>query len=381
VRGKFVLLLPVLAALVAAASPIGNASQASSEVRIFTSVPYQSAPGKQQVRTWTIHYRAHDGQRRKAFVVLPAWYGPRQHVRIPLVISPHGRGVSAYRNATLWGALPARGMFAVISPEGAGRKLSRYSWGSVGQIDDLARMPAIARRTLPWLQIDSKRIYAIGGSMGGQETLLLLARHPRMLAGAAAFDSVADFARQYRNFPRMPCDKACHKHFHGPVGRTLQSLAREELGGTPRTRPGAYAVRSPVTYVRSIATSCVPLQLWWSVADRIVMNQSQQSAALFRKIRDLNPKAPIQAYVGSWAHSHEMQAATRLPLALADFGLIQDHPNRLSFGIHVVPEPANASHCGNGRTAATTEQGSTLGPAPTGTVATPWWWTAPPAKR
>jgi hypothetical protein len=140
-------------------------------------------------------------------------------------------------------------------------------------------------------------------------------------------------------------------------------------------------VRSPVTYVRSIATSCVPLQLWWSVADRIVMNQSQQSAALFRKIRDLNPKAPIQAYVGSWAHSHEMQAATRLPLALADFGLIQDHPNRLSFGIHVVPEPANASHCGNGRTAATTEQGSTLGPAPTGTVATPWWWTAPPAKR
>ena len=110
-------------------------------------------------------------------------------------------------------------------------------------------------------------------------------------------------------------------------------------------------MRSPVTYVRSIATSCVPLQLWWSVADRIVMNQGQQSAALFKKIKALNPKAPIQAYVGYWAHSHEMQASTRLPLALADFGLIQEHPNRLAFGIRVVPEPANASRCGNGRNA------------------------------
>src|SRR5262249_36763041 len=158
-----------------------------------------------------ISYRAHDGHRRRAYVALPHWYGPRQHVRIPFVISPHGRGVSALRNVKLWGALPAEGMFGVISPEGAGRKFSRYSWGSVGQIDDLARLPEIARRTLPWLRVDMHRIYAIGGSMGGQETLLLLARHPRMLAGAAAFDSVADFARQYRSFPKIPCDAACMK--------------------------------------------------------------------------------------------------------------------------------------------------------------------------
>ena len=141
-------------------------------------------------------------------------------------------------------------------------------------------------------------------------------------------------------------------------------------------------MRSPVTYVRSIAASCVPLQLWWSVADRIVMNQAQQSAALFRKIRELNPKAPIQAYVGSWAHSHEMQAATRLPLALADFGLIQDHPNRLSFGIRVVPRAGERVALRQRSDAPPmTEQGATLGPAPTGTVATPWWWTGTPTKR
>jgi pimeloyl-ACP methyl ester carboxylesterase len=356
VRGKLLLLLPVFVALVAAASPIGHAGPSTAKVRIFKGVPYQAEPGKPQVKVWKIHYRAHDGSRRKAYVVLPAWYGPKEHIRIPLVISPHGRGVSARSNALLWGALPARGRFGVISPEGAGRKLSRYSWGSFGQIDDLARMPEIARRTLPWLQVDQRRVYAFGGSMGGQETLLLLARYPKLLAGAAAFDSVADFARQYRSFPQIPCDKGCQRRWHGPVGRSLQSLARQELGGTPRTRPGAYAVRSPVTYVRAIAASCVPLQLWWSVSDKIVVNQPQQSGVLFKKITQLNPRAPIQAYIGYWKHSHEMQASTRLPLALAAFGLIQEHPQRLLFGIRVVPQPETASRCGAARRSAKPQQ-------------------------
>jgi pimeloyl-ACP methyl ester carboxylesterase len=345
VRGKLVL-LPLLVALAAAASPSGHARQASARVEIWSVVPYHAVHGVKPVRIWKIHYRAHDGLRRNAYVALPAWYGPKQHVRIPLVISPHGRGVSALANVMLWGSLPARGMFGVISPEGAGRKLTRYSWGSWGQIDDLARMPEIARRTLPWLRIDSHRIYAIGGSMGGQETLLLLARYPRMLAGAAAFDSVADFARQYRSFPRIPCDKACLKTWKGPMGRSLQSLARQEIGGSPVTRPEAYALRSPLTYVRSIAASCVPLQLWWSVSDRIVTDQAQQSGALFRRIRALNPHAPVQAYVGYWVHSHEMRARTRLPLALADFGLLQGDPRDLLNGMHVIRESSTASRCG-----------------------------------
>src|SRR5439155_2787240 len=133
-----------------------------------------------------------------------------------------------------------------ISPDGAGRKLERFSWGSIGQIDDLARMPAIAHRTLPWLRIDAKRIYAIGGSMGGQETLLLLARHPHLLAGAAAFDSVADFARQYRTFASLTCHGKCLRVWNGEVGVGLQSLARRAMGGSPAQVPRAYAARSPI---------------------------------------------------------------------------------------------------------------------------------------
>ena len=74
---------------------------------------------------------------------------------------------------------------------------------------------------------------------------------------------------------------------------------------------------------RKIATSCVPLQLWWSPADRVVIDQRRQSARFFWQLRRLNPTAPIQAYVGLWIHSAEMRARTGLPLALSRFGLLQ----------------------------------------------------------
>src|SRR5690349_246670 len=155
------------------------------------------------------HYRAHDGVVRRAWLLLPTGY---RGARIPLVISPHGRGTSARANAGLWGDLPGRGGFAVVNPAGEGRRLGVDSWGDPGQIDDLARMPAIVRAH--GVDVDPRRIYAIGGSMGGQETLLLLARHPHLLAGAAAFDPDTDMARRYWDFARLP------------GGATLQELAR-----------------------------------------------------------------------------------------------------------------------------------------------------------
>ena len=145
-------------------------------------------------------YRAHNGAERLAFLVLPRWYGPRRHPPIPLVISPHGRGVGAVQNMLLWGSLPARGRFALVSPEGQGRRLVLFSWGDPGQIADLARMPQLARRAFPWLRIERRRIYAVGESMGGQETLLLVAHHPRLLAGAAAFDAPTNMDLRYRDF-------------------------------------------------------------------------------------------------------------------------------------------------------------------------------------
>jgi pimeloyl-ACP methyl ester carboxylesterase len=294
------------------------------------------------VRYWTIHYRAHNGARRAATVVLPAWYGRKKHPPIPLVISPHGRGLKGRANARVWGALPARGGFALVSPDGQGRRLPLHSWGYSGQIEDLARMPAIVRRTLPWLRIDTRRIYAVGGSMGGQETLLLLARHPKLLAGAAVFDSVVDLAMQYERFRLLACNAACRRRWTEPLGDGLRDLAGQEIGGTPKTRPTAYRVRSPLSYARAIAASCVPLQVWWSVADRVVIDAQRQSGRLFWRLKALNPGAPITAYVGFWRHTAAMNARTHLPVALSGLGLLEP-VDVLPPDLHAVlaPEPSS----------------------------------------
>ena len=262
------------------------------------------------VRVLAISYRAHDGLPRRAYLILPAWYGPHDHPVIPLVISPHGRGVGARTNVRRWGNLPALGSFAVINPEGQGRVLRLFSWGDPGEIRDLARMQDIIQRAVPWLRVDPRRIYAVGGSMGGQETLLLVAKFPRLVAGAAAFDAPTNMAARYRAFD------------HLRFGDGLQRLARLEIGGSPATNPEGYEIRSPLDCARKIAFSGVPLQIWWSTRDRTVADQVGESGLLYRDIKRLNPAAPVTQFVGTWAHTTEMKAHGYLPFALSGFGLL-----------------------------------------------------------
>ena len=112
-------------------------------------------------------------------------------------------------------------------------------------------MPQIVTAQLPWLKIDHRRIYAVGGSMGGQETLLIVARYPHLLAGVVAVDAVTDLSRQYWNYPKLGCNDRCLAMW-GPIGVAMQRLARKEVGGTPATEPTAYAERSPLWYARTM---------------------------------------------------------------------------------------------------------------------------------
>jgi poly(3-hydroxybutyrate) depolymerase len=266
---------------------------------------------RELVRRIWVPYPAWDGKRREALLVLPAWYGPRLDPPIPLVISPHGRGGTAKGNAGYWGALPAFGPFAVVNPQGQGRRLISYSWGWRGQISDLARMPRILEHRLPWLRIERHRIYAVGSSMGGQETLLLDALHPRLLAGAVALDSATNMPARWRAFGDI----------HG--GWELRQRMQAEVGGTPATNPRGYAARSPIAYARRLATNGVPLYIWWSTHDRVVANQYTESGRLYRTIERIDPDAAVYHVVGSWDHSAEMRPMAQLPAALVEIGLIQ----------------------------------------------------------
>lgn len=302
-----------------------------------TEAAQQALLKTRPARVLTITYTTHNGHSRNAYVQLPDGYGPGRNPAIPLVISPHGRAVDGKINSRRWTNLPTLGGFAVVSPDGYGRVLPLHSWGSSGQIDDLARMPEILEKQLPWLHVDRRRIYAVGGSMGAQETLLLVGRYPRLLAGAVAVDGPADFGLQYRNFPRLKCDAECLSRGWGPIGLAKQKLARREIGGTPETTPAKYAERSPLSYVRQIADSCVPVQIWWSRTDETVLDPSRQSGRLFRALQQLNPHAAVDEYVGSWAHTDAMRPETDLPKMLAHLGLLP-----LAFDV----ERLDAAHTG-----------------------------------
>lgn len=306
-------LVTAVAALTVAAFSTGSAaSPGLASLTTWRALNWPALLGRVRlVRSITVHYRAHDGASRTAVVVLPRWYGPKDNPPIPLVISPHGSGVPPTVNARRWGNLPALGPFAVVNPEGQGARLALYSWGDPGEIVDLARMPSIVHETLPWLRIDRRRIYAIGGSMGGQETLLLAAQHPHLLAGAVSFDAPTNMADRYAKFPMLR------------GGHTLQELARLEVGSVPQLNTEAWADRSPLDYSRDLAFSHVPLQIWWSTKDRIVVDQREESGLLYRAIERLNPYAHVTQYVGTWRHTAEMHPTRRLPLALERIGLIR----------------------------------------------------------
>jgi poly(3-hydroxybutyrate) depolymerase len=338
------LVLTIVSAASAACSQGGRTAvlagvpEPSSEELEGRATAATGAPAtrESQVRIWTIHYSAHNGADRLAYVILPASYGPgHDNPPLPLVISPHGRGGNGRTNAKLWGDLPAVGGFAVVNPDGMGRRLEHFSYGYPGQIDDLAKMPDFVTSALPWLQIDRRRIYALGSSMGGQETLLLVARHPRLLAGAAAMDSVTDMTRRYLQLPTLPCPHSCLQRWGRPYGVVLQSTMRREVGGTPEQNPRAYAARSPLSLAPAIAGSATRLQIWWSSEDHIVSDQKHQSAALLETLHRLNPCAPVSGVAGRWEHSKEMRSTSLLPIALLGFGLLprqlELHPRNVQY--------------------------------------------------
>jgi dipeptidyl aminopeptidase/acylaminoacyl peptidase len=301
---------------------IAAAALLAASLVTAVSAPATRSAEPTGTRSLEIAYIAHDGRTSHATVLLPTSYGPDQNPPIPLVISPHGRGMSGTTNAHLWGDLPGRDGFVVVNPDGAGSHLSgRFSWGAPGQIDDLARMPSILESELPWLRIDHRRVYALGGSMGGQETLLLLAKHPHLLAGAVAVDPMVDFVRQYKSFHEFECDATCRKGWNGYIGDKLQSFARREVGGSPQTARAGFAERSPLTYAHRIATSGVPLTIWWSSTDEIIRHSQLQSGLLVRDIRSTHAHSPLRVVTGAWRHTHPLRYDRKLPEMLAGLGL------------------------------------------------------------
>ncbi len=144
--------------------------------------------------------------------------------------------------------------------------------------------------------------------MGGEEVLCLLARYPDRLAAVVAMDAVADLAYRYREML-----------YSIRSGREARHDLTASVGGTPVTVPFQYAIRSPLDFARTLAFSHVPLQIWWSPVDRVVIDQATaQSGLLYVRIKTFDPSAPVTQAIHAVPHGYEFDQKTGLT-AVVDF--------------------------------------------------------------
>jgi pimeloyl-ACP methyl ester carboxylesterase len=266
--------------------------------------PRQALPvGPNQ--TYAVPYFAWNGRSRTAVVVLPRDYVPGAAAEaLPCVVEARGRNFSAASHARCWEDLPSTRGFIVICADSSGRRDPANSWGVAGQIDDLADLPAVVEASIPWVKIDRQRLYVVGPSMGGTEALTAIALHPDVFAAGISVDGVADLAARYREY--------------GLVDRLDdRRLMRAEIGGTPRQVPFKYAVRSPSHYAGTLALCGVPLTIWWSADDKLVIHQATtQTGKLYERIRTLSPDSPVTQRIGTGSHSTMLLAD---PAAAVDY--------------------------------------------------------------
>jgi pimeloyl-ACP methyl ester carboxylesterase len=286
-------------------SPSSSATPSQpSGVQTPSGVHPPGGQPKSGVQRIALTYRAWDGALRTVMLLLPNSYHRGTTEALPVVISPHGRDEDFFYTARHWGTLPTLYDFAVVCPQGEGphqgARRGDYSWACPGQISDLINMPAYVTAKAPWVHFDYSRVYAAGDSMGGQEALALLARYPDRLAAVVAMDGVADLADRYR-------EMRTSVRSGGEAMRDLVS----SVGGTPAKVPFQYAIRSPLDFARTLAFSHVPLQIWWSRTDAVVIDQAtRQSGLLYRRIKALDPTAPVTQVVHSVPHGYEFSQKT-----------------------------------------------------------------------
>jgi pimeloyl-ACP methyl ester carboxylesterase len=289
---------PVVATLLGAAIAFGVGAVLASPAR---------ASGTRWLR---IHFSGPGGRRDSALVGLPAWYGPRDDPLLPLVVSPHSRGLTERQEARHWGDLPDRFRLIVVVPGLHGRVIPRRSWAWPPDIAEMTELPGIVHSRIPYLRFDPNRVYAAGDSMGGQETLMLVARRPDLFAAAVAADPVTNFLRRWYEFPSSA------------ESWGEQAAATREVGATPRQARWLYVRRSPLFFARTFAFSGVPIQLWWNPSDTVVIREgSAQSGVFYRAVKRLNPRAPVFVRIDhamhGWAfmYDHGLPEMVRFLLA------------------------------------------------------------------
>ncbi len=136
-------------------------------------------------------------------------------------------------------------------------------------------------------QVDKRRVYVCGLSMGGQEALVAAGKHPDRITAVFAFNPIVDLAAWHEELATSNI----------PEIKEYDTAARiaKEVGGLPEDVPEAYAVRSATNFVEGLSN--IPTMIYWSHQDLIVPRQvTHHTMALYRSVKDINVNAPMAEY-------------------------------------------------------------------------------------
>ena len=277
-------------------------------------------------RSYHLDYQAANGHTVGAELL-----GPRYtmqsvratRLRLPLVIAMPGRNGDGRAECQKWADIPGQYGLYVICPDARGRNgRLGTSYGDPGRIDDVARLPEATERLLEHVpgmnHIDLRRICLAGCSMGGQEALLLAARHPQLAAAVISEDGPVDLADRWQTGAtlrtwalgarastsyrtksgyRFVTADGTHisrvtyvpylllRRNRGVVGMLLDSKIAREVGCVPRDCPDQYAERSPISVrnVNGLARTRAHLLIAYNRDD--ISGTSNQTPKLIRRLR------------------------------------------------------------------------------------------------
>lgn len=245
--------------------------------RLTCSAP-QGVEGAFGVEPEIVHYRSVDGLTIPALLYTPPQASAGQP--LPAIVWPHG-GPTAQHDAGWypWLQYFVQKGYAVLAPNfrgstGYGRAFELAGTGEWGG-KDLADVVAGADylRGLPG--VNGRRIGIHGGSYGGYQTLLALAKSPETFCCGVGFFGVSNRFSSWRDTDR--------------IGKRNM----ERKLGKPTDNPDLYREASPLTYVANVQ---VPLMLQHGEDDpRVPFGQSVE---MVEALRRLGKPVEFHAYPG-----------------------------------------------------------------------------------
>jgi pimeloyl-ACP methyl ester carboxylesterase len=241
-----------------------------------------------------------DGCRMKVDIYSPsrATSGP-----LPLLLAPHAitwtaaedyhegfQGLTRKYHPGYYG-LPEKHGVIIAMPHGHHHREALCSLAGAEQIDDMAHLIGALQDF--GYQVDKRRVYACGLSMGAQEALVLAGRHPDQITAIVAFNPIVDLAAWHEELATS----------ESPEIRKYDTARRiaNEVGGTPAQVPEAYKARSAFGYLEGLAR--VPCLSFWSEHDFVVPRQiTHHTIPLYRRLKELDINTPIAEYNHTRSH-------------------------------------------------------------------------------